>query len=280
MLTQAAGTHAGSEEEGSLRSCVQLLFSVKGNKVSSASWVATSLFCLGVVPSLFNWLKPPTGHRPTLHCCFVVHPPVHTPAWECRRRSPAAWPSLAGIEPPNPSVSSLQSPQHRILSCPRPRRPVARGFRFPGYDTATQRWQQISLPCIRRSGQYWLRHRDNQPTSYRPTSRRCLLCRERHWILWCSRWCLLFPGQSRPAAQRTMGYCAATRLWWPRPHLLNYSSTWWKLPSHARHLQPTRDGRSRSNMEVGRCRLEPDATRSAYIPYANRWQRRWTTSHP
>jgi len=37
MLTQDAGTHADSKEEGSLRSCVQLLFSVQGNKVSSAS---------------------------------------------------------------------------------------------------------------------------------------------------------------------------------------------------------------------------------------------------
>ena len=41
MHTQAAGTNADSEEEGSLRSCVQLLFGVRGNKVSSASWVAT-----------------------------------------------------------------------------------------------------------------------------------------------------------------------------------------------------------------------------------------------
>ena len=59
--------------------------------------LATLTLFSGFLPSCFNLIE--TTNRALTYppfCCFVVHPTVHTPAWECRRRRPAAWLSLAG----------------------------------------------------------------------------------------------------------------------------------------------------------------------------------------
>ena len=113
------------------------------------NWVVlvlpTVFFSLGFVPSCFNLID--TTNRAQTYPPFWCSSTTHTPAGECRRRRPAAWLSLAGLRTSQSGDSFSQGLQHQIVACPRRRRPVARGLRFPSHDAATPRWKQVSLPC-------------------------------------------------------------------------------------------------------------------------------------
>ena len=71
---------------------------------------------LGFVPSCFNLIY--TTNKVQTYPLFWCSSTTHTPAGECRRRSPAAWLSLAGICTPQSGDSFSQGLQHQIAACP------------------------------------------------------------------------------------------------------------------------------------------------------------------
>ena len=131
---------------------------------------------------------------------------------------------------------------------------MARGFRFPGYDTATQHWQQISLPC-----------RDDPDNTDSDTE-----------II------------SRPATDQPQGDASSagsgTEYFDVQDDVFYFQAKADQPPREPWDTQPLDfddlghifsiihqlDESFRATQDISNpLEMEPDATRSAYIPYAN-----------